>query len=493
MKKIIKLFYVLILGIIFTSCNKNSPEELSDLILTPKIDTSIIEGTWQVTKVEEITGVNNTSPPKVGDRLYINNDLVAINKEYAQPPSFTSKYVNLNEYLENRGYPFENIDLKESVIVVNASEGQFFSRDFIKRSDEEIFYIADNNLVYLRKVSDHVSEEIIDDYKKIAKNNRQKGAENSVSEEETSLLLGVRERTDLSNNQVEYNYYSYLIKIPNDDNIKYQKANDIFLRGQDEFWKIRSKKSNLSGFYDNIEAFPVRLENQMDEQSNIDRYSFRDFDMNIRLNFVDKNYISFSYQRQLFDNTINKYGFVATNELEDNRLISIDEFTGDKDAFEQFQYMVINESTSIDSEVKTEDIKIDNTNFGLVRDSGNWVMQTSIYTENNLIKATTPIPLRNYVEEKGENESNITRDQVRNINSQFKDYHILNNENYILIQSADELLIHKIHNGYIDKEPLFSISTVNPTSIISIDQQSGSNAQTLNQAFINNNKIIDGN
>lgn len=493
MKKIIRFFCVLVLGIIFASCNKDSPEELSDLILTPKVDGSIIEGTWQVTKVEEITGVNNIKPPKVGDRLYINNDLVAINKEYAQPPSFTSKYVNLNEYLENRGYTFDNIDLEENVIVINASEGQFFSRDFVKRSDEEIFYIADNNLIYLRKVSEKVDKEIVEDYMKIAKNDRIKGAEDSISEEESSLLLGVRERTDLPNNQVEYNYFTYLIKIPKDDEIKFQKANDIFLRGQDEFWKVRSKKSPLSGFYDNIEAFPARLEDQMDEQSNLDRYSFRDFDMNIRLNFVDKNYISFSYQRQLFDNTINKYGFLATNELEDNRLISIDEFTGDKDAFEQFEYMVVNEATSIDSEVRTEDIKIDDTNFGLVRELDSWIMQTSIYTENDLIKATTPIPLINYVEEKNENESKVTKDQVRNINSQFKDYQILSSGAYILIQSADEILIHKMHSGYIEKEPLFSISTANSTSIISIDQQSGSNAQTLNQAFVNNNQIIDGN
>ena len=101
--------------------------------------------------------------------------------------------------------------------------------------------------------------------------------------------------------------------------------------------------------------------------------------------------------------------------------------------------------------------------------------------------------MRNYVEENSPDISNITRDQVRNINNQFKDYHIFNNGNYIVIQSADEILIHKIENGYIEKKPLFSIPTPNPTAFISIDQQSGQNAETLNQAFVNNNQIIDTN
>ena len=493
MKKIIRIFYIFILATLFTSCSNKAAEELSDLIVTPELASPILEGTWQVTKVEQITNINNMNPPKVGDRLYIDKDLVAINKEYAQPPQFTSKYVNLNDYLINRGYNLENLDLKEDVVVVNASEGQFLSRDFIKRSDEEIFYIADDNLIYLTKLSDSVDTEIINSYKKLAKKERSLDNKELKDEEDISLLLGVRERLDLENKQTDYKYYTYLIKIPSQGAIKYQKSPDIFLRGKDEFWKVRTNKNTISGLYDNIQAFPVRLEDQIQEQANLDRYSFKHFDMNIKLNFVDKNYISFSYQRVLFDNTINKYGFVATNELEDNRLISIDEFTGENNATEQFKYMVVNEASSVDSELDTEDLEIDNTNFGLVRDVGYWSIETSIYTENDQIKASSEIPMRTYNNFGNQNEYGITRDQVRNINSQFKDYHILTNGNYILIQSADEILLHRINNGHIEKQPLFSIPTPYSTAFISIDQQSGSNAKTLNQAFVNNNEIIDQN
>lgn len=493
MKKIIRCCLFFIFSIFLVSCSKGSDDELNDLILTPELDSPVLQGTWQVTKVNNITGVNNTNSPKIGDKLYVNNNLVAINKEYAFPPTFTSKYVNLSDYLVNRGYNFDNVAIDENVVVVNASQGQYFSRDFIKTSDDEIFYIADDNMIFLSKVSDDVDSEVLNSFKVLAIFERSKDKNPTKNDEDEALLLSVRERDDLADKEVEYNYYTYLIKIAQNDKITYKKSEDIFIRGKDDYWKVRSKKNNLSGLYDNIEAYPARLEDQMDLEDNSNRYSFKDYDMDLRINFVDINYISFSYTKLFAENTINKYGFLATNELQDNRLISIDEFTGENAATDQFQYMVLNEATSADSEIKPKDIIIDNTNFGLVRDLGNWIIQTSIYTKGKQIKASTQIPMRNHIEKSAASPIDISKDQVRNINSQFKDYYIFNDGKYILIQTADEILIHKINKKYIEKKPIFSIPTDKSTTLISIDQQSGANVKNIEESYINNNEIIDSN
>lgn len=494
MKKICKLIFSLILIILLASCQASKPQDLTDLMLSPKLDKPLLEGTWQVSKVEALSEKSSNKGPEIGDKLYINNNLVAINNEYAFPPSFLSKYVKLYDYIKNRGYDFPNIDNKESVIVVNASQGQFFARDFIMRSDDEIFFIADDKLIYLSRLSESVDNKIIDKYTKLANKERALAEDNKASLTDVSLLLGVRERLDNNDgSSIDYNYYTYLIRINEEDKIKYKKANDIFLRAQDEYWKVRLLKNNLSGLYDNIEAFPQRLESAMDQQENIDRYTFRDFDMNMRVNYVDMNYISFSYTGVIFDNTITKYAVIDTHELDDNRLLNIDEFSGEKNAGEQFENMIINETTNKLSNVNPNDVIIDNTNFGIVRDNGSWSIQTSIYTKDSQEKASSQIPVRNHIEEKSSNNSTITRDQVRNINSQAKDYLVIENTNYMLIQTADEILIHKINNGTIDKKPYFSISTENPTAIVSIDQQSGTNARFLEDAFVNSNTIIDNN
>ncbi|WP_297281148.1 hypothetical protein [uncultured Anaerococcus sp.] len=491
MKKKIKIFLSFLLVLILSSCTNTKPEELNDLILTPESNNPVLEGTWEVTKIEDIIEGNNQSI-KVGDKLYISKNLVAINDEYAYPPTFTSKYVNLEDYLINRGYEnFENINKEESVVVVNASQGQYFSRDFIQRSEDDIFFISDDKIVYLSRFSNKVDSKIIDKYSKIAQNERTKASKEKDSTEDTTIILGIRERIDLSNNQQDYNYYTYLLRIKDDDKLSYKKAPDIFLRNQDEYWKVRSLKNNLSGLYDNIEAFPVRVENNMDEQANAERYGFLAFDMNIKLNYVDSNYISFSYLSNLSDNIVSKYGVLSTNELKENNLITIDEFTGENDAYDQLKNMVINEATSKDQDIDPKSLVIDRDNFGIVRDNGSWVIQTSIYTKESQQKSSSQIPIRNYIEDDTSNNSSITKDQVKNINLEAKDYFILGNGKYILIQTADEILIYKIKHNEIEKRPIYSIITSNPSAIISFDQQTGSNAQLIENAFINSNTIID--
>lgn len=493
MRSRLKLLLIFIVTIIITACSSQNPEELSELIETPKLDSPVIEGTWQVTRVDNISGKSNLPAPKIGDRLYINQDLVAINNEYAYPPSFTSKYVNLNEYIKNRGFEISNVDDRETVVVVNASQGQFFSRDFIKRSNDEMFYIADDNLIYLSKLAANVEKDLVEKYAALANTERIQPAINDQIHEDIALLLGVRERYDLINGELEYKYATYLIRITEDEEVHWMKAPDIFVRRQDEFWKVRSPQNAVSGNYVSIEAFPARLDSQMDEQKNISRYSFRDFDMNIRLTFVDKDYISFAYTSNIFNNTIAKYGLVETNDLEDNRLLNINEYTGENDASEQFEEMVKNELTNKVPDVDPAEIIPDTENFGLVRDAGAWTIQTSIYTDDMQVRTSSQLPIRNHIEDTSTTNASVTRDQVRNINSQFKDYHILNNGNYIVIQTADEILIHRISNDLIEKNPFYSIATPQPSAFISIDQQSGSNAESLENAFLNNNKIIDSN
>jgi len=242
--------------------------------------------------------------------------------------------------------------------------------------------------------------------------------------------------------------------------------------------------------YDNIEAYPARMENEMNKQENIDKYSFKDFSKDIRINFADMNYISFSYNTDISNNTINKYGVLRTGDLESNKLVNIDEFTGEEDASEQFEEMVINEAASKVSDINPEKIIIDTSNFGLVRDNGIWTIQTSLYTKEGQQRTSSQIPIRNYVEENSSVQTVITRDQVRNINAQEKDYLVLENGNYMIIQTTDEILFHKIDDGTIEKIPFFSIQTPNPTSLISLDQQSGANVKSLEEDFISNNEIV---
>ena len=493
MTKRIKYIFGFLFIFFLTSCSNSKSQDLSDLIKTPELASPVLEGTWQVSEVEEITGNSSSEAPKLGEKLYIDKNLVAMDDEYAFPPTFSSKYVNLYEYLATRGYDFEKINKEDSAVVVNASQGQFFSRDFIQRSEDEIFFLQDDNIIYLSKLSNTVDQEVIDKYTSLATKERVDSNDEDKSIEDLGILLAVRERRDLSDGKQDYDYYTYFVKISPDQEVSYKKAKDIFFRGQNEYWKVKSKKNKVTGLYDNIEAFPTRIEKDMEDSANIARYTYKDFSKDIKINYVDMDYISFSYTTDFYNNTINKYGVLGTNELEDNNLVTIAEFTGEENASEQFEEMIVNETISKVSDVNPENIKIDSTNFGLVRDNGLWTIQTSLYTKEGQQRASSQIPIRNYVEENSTLSTTITRDQVRNINSQEKDYLVVQNGNYLIIQTTDEILFHKIDDGTIDKNPFFSIQTPNPSSFIALDQQSGANVESLEDSFSSSNEIVDEN
>ena len=145
MKRIKSLLLIFIL-IICSSCSKDAPQDVTDLIVQPEAEEPMLQGTWEVYDIKN-TGTNSTSQSiNIGDKLYINKDLVAINDDYALPPKFTSKYVELDKYLESRG-----IDLKASskanVIVINASQGQLYSKDFVRIGKNKILFVNENNII----------------------------------------------------------------------------------------------------------------------------------------------------------------------------------------------------------------------------------------------------------------------------------------------------------------------------------------------------------
>src|SRR5699024_8783257 len=126
-------------------------------------EDSILMGTWEVKDIKNVGQSLDSNPIKVGDLLYIDNNLVAINNDYALPPKFSSKYAELSKYLSSRG-----IDLKISsdsnVTVVNASQGQLYSKDFILFGEDELFFINDNNMIILEKISSKVENEVLEKY-----------------------------------------------------------------------------------------------------------------------------------------------------------------------------------------------------------------------------------------------------------------------------------------------------------------------------------------
>lgn len=493
MKKLFKLFIISTLAIIFSSCVNAYKDDLSDLIQTPKQNNPIIEGTWEVVEVKGNNLEDKSNNIKLGDKLYINKNLVAINDSYAFPPTFSSKYVKLSDYLKNRGIETKDDFKDRNVVVINASQGQLFSRDLIITGDKYLFLIKDENIISLKKISDKVDSKIQDNYAKLASKERITTEEGEDIAEDLSLLLGVRERVDPESDNAIYKYYTYLIRIEPDDTIKYQKAEDIFIKNKDEYWRVSLDINNFTDLYDEIRAYPVKVREKENDELLLKNYTFKDINLNMRLNFISKDFISIDYTNNDDSNPVRKYALMETNNIADNKFISIEEFTGEDQSDLIFEEKVKDEINKNFQKTDVDDIKIDNTNFGIVRNQGIWAFQSSIFKGNGDEFVQNFFNVDIAIGDSILNPGNpiVNRDQVFNINTQFKDYLVLANQRYILIQTPDEILIHRIKDGIIEKTPVYAIATRVPATIVSVDQYLGSNATDVEKAFEKYNYIIE--
>lgn len=493
MRRLFKLILISTLAIIFSSCFKSDENDLTDLIKTPKQDNPIIEGTWEVVEVKANNLGEKSNNIKLGDKLYVNKNLVAINDSYAFPPSFNSKYVKLSDYLKNRGIDTKADFKDRNVIVINVSQGQLFSRDLIITGDKYLFLIKDENIISLKKISDVVDSKVQDSYAKLASKERTTNDEGEDIAEDLSLLLGVRERVDPDSDNALYKYYTYLIRIEPDETIKYQKAEDIFIKNQDEYWRVSLDINNFTDLYDEIRAYPVKVKEKDNNDLLLKNYTFKDINLNMRLNFISKDFISIDYTNDDNSNPIRKYALMETSNIAESKFMSLQEFTGEDQSDLIFKEKVKDEVIKNFSKTDINDISFDNTNFGIVRNQGIWAFQSSIFKGDgdefvqNFFNVD--IAIGDSILNPG--NSTINRDQVYNINTQFKDYLVLANQRYVLIQTPDEILVHKIKDGIIEKAPVYAIATRMPATIVSIDQYLGSNASDVEKAFEKYNYIIE--
>ena len=203
--------------------------------------------------------------------------------------------------------------------------------------------------------------------------------------------------------------------------------------------------------------------------------------------------MSIDYTNDDNANPIRKYALMETANIAESKFMSIEEFTGEDQSDLIFKDKVKDEVNKNLPKTDPKDLSFDNTNFGIVRNQGIWAFQSSIYKGDGdeFVQNFFNIDIAIGNSILNPNNSSINRDQVYNINTQFKDYLVLANQRYVLIQTPDEILIHRIKDGIIEKAPVYAIATRMPATIVSVDQYLGSNATDVEKAFEKYNSIIE--
>ena len=490
MKKFKKLILLIFLFVL-TACSFGRPEDVTELIEAPKVEDPILKGTWQVSEIKKSSGTTDLSNVKINDKLYIDKNLVALNDDYAYPPKFSTKYVNLKSYLESRSLDLD-LSSKSYVKILSANQGQLYSRDFVVLDKDTIFYIQEDCAVILKKIDKSVKRNVIKKYAKRASKERTTTKTGEKVEEDTSVLIGVRERVDNNTSSPNYYYYTYCIRLEPNKMARIEKAEHIFFPLKEEFWRLKCEINTKNKKYDNILAYPIKLENKMNDKKNKDKYKFENSDIDLKINYVDEDYISFDYNLVSDKLPINKYAMLKTDQLSNDSFLTIKEFTGESKSKDIFKNVVYDQISQNVGSLDDNKISYDFTNFGFIRNFGLWQLESSyqMKKDENLEQKSFPIDMAITEELLEQNKKDITVDMIKNINSHAKDYFELVNGQYVAVQTPDEILFYNVRNGLIDPNPKFSIQLSNSTDIIMFEQGLGSYAEKWEKLFSDNNIII---
>lgn len=494
MKKIRILIFIFLLFVL-SSCSSNI-EDVATLIDMPTREENFLTGTWKVSKIEkQKSGSDSNRAYDIGDKLYISNDIVAIDEDYTLNPNYSAKYVNLKDYLKSRDFSlFKDIktnDLK--VIVLNASEGQLYSRDFIVFSENEIAFIENSFVYYLSKNSEKVDKKIQDYY--ISKNKDFRSFEKDDNSKKTDItvLLGTREKVNIDGNPTDqYNYYTYAVRLEPNLGARKYKTSNLFFPNKQEFWKLELPVNSATGMHDRITAYPVRLEEEIANNPETKlKYTYMDYKKNIKLNYLQEDRASFEYTNPDDEISMTKYAILKLEQLSQLKPLSINEITG-TDNVSNFEDTVMKQINKDFGKVGKKDInEIDPTNVGIVRNQGIWQFETSyqIKADNNIKQKSFPIDMTIEGKKLNEKKRIINWDQIKNKNPQAIDYFESYNNQYIIIQDADEILVYGLKNGVITNTPLISIQTPTSTQIVMCEWAGGEYANKWENAFKQNELI----
>src|SRR5699024_8240445 len=180
--------------------------------------------------------------------------------------------------------------------------------------------------IILEKISSKVENEVLEKYQAKSDKERSYTTEGEAIEVDINLFIGVRERVETYTGNPTYNYYTYSVRIEPNEPARVYKAENIYFPKKDEFWRFKTLQDRNNGKYNSFMAYPVRIEDEIDEEENQEKYTFMSSDKDMKFNFINENFISFDYTLDSDKFPIDKYAMVKTDDLEKNNILEINDY-----------------------------------------------------------------------------------------------------------------------------------------------------------------------
>lgn len=445
MKKINTIIFVFVIVTAFL-LYKNMNLYFNVRIAPTKTSRVPLYGEWTVSKFVK-AGQTNLTDEKIksiiGKKAIFSNFEARFNNDICKKPNYKIKVVDTENYFESnfKIKPSQlGIDEKEVKVVTISSRNSFYD-EYIQVSDNLILKNYEGVFFFLKKNGTI----------KINKNRPKGPDENKLTDgdrkkkvmAQNGVLIGLRYSTDYG-----YQYKTIWINSNDKNQFGIKEMNNLIVPRKNGFMMVGVDKINENGVYVRDQIWTGTLNTAANSIVKNVSSAKQDNTIDYKINFVGNEYISLE-NSELKTNSYGKY--VSKTYLS---VLPLDNIYGNSVAFSKIIGNNNNDLLSRNAEeylVKTgkSDYKLDKdeleTNWGIVRSKGKWIIRGRIANEDFNVNIEVPKILTTY-------------DRLfipfKTIQYKFPDvldaYTSLNN-NFMITITDNKLNIVSIENNSIEK------------------------------------------
>lgn len=454
---------VFILLFMVTACGSknqnNNQEDINSMVREPQLLDYPAEGVWQVTDIVKLsTESENEAECDVGDRLYIAPNLVAMKNNVTSHPHFSSKYVNLNSYLESRylnpdEFPF---DREENGQIFMVRDSDIFALDLIQLGDGSMCIIQEDWAYRFARKANKVSEEVVKRYQDYVAD---QGKNHSINQDvHLAAMFGISgERVKFSGEKVPY-YQTYLIyEHPNLSRPLVYRAEGLFLVDKDGKANILSYKPN--------EFTYVPL-----NQSKKSKGFVLEDDLDRKITYADSRIVSFrkksGYEEE---EALPNYEIRFLDKISAESPVSMENF-GTPEEYQAFRSQIKDAlaRTQFGFKIDPKKIKIDDTNIGIRRTNVGWSFVTTMNVKHEEDLYPVPIDLDIIPKVKffEDADSQIQWTKITNKIPLALTADSSPKKDRVFIQTSDEMHYYALEREDLGSDPILSIQLDESSQVV---------------------------
>lgn len=501
-KRIFKILTLIFMAIILTACNI-SEGDIKDRVGAPVNLKPPIQGKWEVVEKLSIEDeILDGEDMNIGMQGLFRKEALILGKDFTESPSFRIKNVNTNDYFSYK-YKINPVELgikeKDIQVITIMDEDKYFM-DLSKINDTTAIIFKDDNFYKMNRISEEISIEEVKKYIEVEKSMVQ-SVESSIREDyESGILLGIKiPKYDEKLSLPKWEYRTLWLNTSNGTVKNAKVIDDLLLPRKNGFWKIFvdrivegndvTDKIETEGhvmIMNDEEIEPEELERGF-KKSNITRgisAKRNDKEGMYRLRnilFLSNDYISIE-KIEGRENEKKTLEVLGIDNLDENRSLKLSDIIGKegKDVFNEGTQTIIN---------LNEDIKINETNIGLLRKDGYWTLKGRVnYVENEKelykdfnLNAIPPEDMIKY------DELIIPWSELDSKIAGLVDVFSSPNGELLIAQTEKELIVLRIENGKIvEDDELFSIELPSNANVVMAEWAVGKYTKVWEEEVLKN-------